>query len=85
MKKNALLDMIENTTLNSSQEQALIDSAIKELYIKKNKSAVLSNLKREFSKLAMQQKLSAEGVQFLSKINRPDFNIDMAKSSTTWF
>ncbi|KRN07620.1 hypothetical protein FD15_GL000911 [Liquorilactobacillus sucicola DSM 21376 = JCM 15457] len=77
--------MLKDITLSNPQEQVLIDSAINELYAKKNKAVVLSSLKREFGKLAMQQKLSAEGVKFLSKISRPNINVDIAKSSTTWF
>ncbi|EJF00326.1 hypothetical protein [Liquorilactobacillus mali] len=74
MEKHTLLNTLEGITLSNPQEQTLIDSAINELHVKKNKAIVLSSLKREFGKLAMQQKLSAKGVKFLSKINRPDIN-----------
>lgn len=85
MKKQTFLSMLEGVTLSRPQEQALINSAIDELSDKKNTAIVLSSLKREFGKLAMQQKLSGEGVKFLLKISKPDINVDIAKSSTTWF
>ena len=81
MKQQTFISMLEGITLSNSQEQALINSAIDELSDKKNTAIVLSSLKREFGK----QKLSSEGVKFLLKISKPDINVDIAKSSTTWF
>ncbi|MFT8324437.1 hypothetical protein DLJ48_02085 [Oenococcus sicerae] len=76
---------MKTVSLKSSQEQLLINDAITQLAAHKNEQAVLAELKRRLSGLAVQQNISAEGLKLLSAIQQPDFSVDYALSSMTWF
>ncbi|MFT8557488.1 hypothetical protein [Liquorilactobacillus hordei] len=82
-KEQTLLSLLKKLALNE-QEQILVNEAISQIEDNSNENIVLSTLKRGFSQLAVQQKLSKTGLTFLTEIQKPDFNTDVALASMTW-
>lgn len=80
-----LLSKLEKQKLSISGEQRLIDIAIEEIKNKKNEYQVKRDLISKLNKLALNENLSKEGIQLLIQLNKPNWNEDIAKSSTTWF
>ncbi|MFT9372093.1 MAG: hypothetical protein ABF579_00725 [Liquorilactobacillus hordei] len=58
--------------------------AISQIEDNANENIVLGTLKREFSQLAVQQKISKTGLTFLTELQKPDFNTAIALSTITW-
>lgn len=83
--QTSLLNKLEKQKLSISGEQRLIDIAIEEIKDKQNEYQVKRDLISKLNKLALNENLSKEGIQLLMQLNKPNFNEDIAKSSTTWF
>lgn len=83
--QTSLLNKLEKQKLSISGEQRLIDIAIEEIKNKQNEYQVKRDLISKLNKLALNENLSKEGIQLLMQLNKPNFNEDIAKSSTTWF
>lgn len=62
-----------------------IDAAIASLDNGVYAPKVAKELKHAFNKLVLEGKISKEGLAFFTEINKPNFDVDLATSSTTWF
>lgn len=80
------IDFLKSIKLSLTAEQKIIDDTIKQLENKSNNEySVMSNMNQKFRKLASHNKLSQEGLELFTELQKPNFNEDVALSSMTWF
>lgn len=83
--KQNLKSKLEAVHLENSTEQDIITSALSDLSQGQKENVVLSNVKNQLRKLALNRELSDKGVDFYTKLARPNINVDTALSSMNWF
>ncbi|WP_050950850.1 hypothetical protein [Limosilactobacillus gastricus] len=80
-----IVDILERTNLKENNEQELIDKALINFKSGTNHHQAIKQLKSQLQVLAVQQKLSPEGLKLLQTLSKPNFPNDLARSSMTWF
>ncbi len=83
--KQSLKEILEKVTLKNEAEQDLVNQAIVELDKGEYEPKVQKQLRDAFNKLVLQGKISKEGLSFFEELSKPNFDVDLALSSMTWF
>ena len=84
-QKQSLKEILEKVTLKNEAEQSLVNQAIEELNKGTYEPKVQKQLRDAFNKLVLQDKVSKEGLSFFEELSKPNFDVDLALSSLTWF
>lgn len=85
-KKENLLELLQKLDVNSD-EQVYVNKAIHQLTDEKqNEQAVTRSLAQDFRSLALNQKLSEQGLKLFTELQKPNFAKDAVRlSATIWF
>ncbi|MDN6968234.1 hypothetical protein FCS83_06640 [Oenococcus sp. UCMA 17063] len=84
-KKQNLQSKLESIQSNKADEKQILELTISRLKNGERDQVVLRDLKQQLRKLALEKKLSKEGLDLFTEMERPNFSEDLATSSTTWF
>lgn len=84
-KREPLRKKLETIHLEEAVEQNILNAAINQLDNGETEYAVLKDIKGQFRKLALNKKLSQQGLSLYTELQRPDLDVDTALSSMTWF
>jgi len=84
-KNQSLRKELENTYLENTIEQKILDSAIVRLNNGQKEKDVLKEVKSQFRELALNKKISQKGLSLYTELQRPNRDVDIALSSMTWF
>lgn len=84
-KKENLLELLPKLDVNSD-EQVYINKAIHQLTDEKQSEQVVARgLAKDFRLLALNQKLSEQGLKLFTELQKPNFAEDVARlSATMW-
>ncbi|API72840.1 MULTISPECIES: hypothetical protein [Leuconostoc] len=84
-KKENLLELLQKLDVNSD-EQVYINKAIHQLTDEKQSEQVVARgLAKDFRSLALNQKLSEQGLKLFTELQKPNFAEDVARlSATMW-
>lgn len=85
-KKENLLELLQKLDVNSD-EQVYINKAIHQLTDEKqSEQVIVRGLAKDFRSLALNQKLSEQGLKLFTELQKPNFAEDVARlSATMWF
>lgn len=86
MKKdnNHFVELLQNLSLNY-EEQFFVNNAIHQLKDNhEREDLVIRNLIGDFRPLALQQKLSSQGLQFFTELVKPNFKEDISLWLPIW-
>ena len=82
--KKDLLTVLAQLSLNPA-EQVVVDRAIQRLKTTHdNETVVLGSLESGFRRLALEQKLSEQGLEFFTELQKPDFARDNGIMWSMW-
>lgn len=81
-----MLELLQKLDVNSD-EQVYINKAIHQLTDEKQSEQVVARrLAKDFRSLALNQKLSEQGLKLFTELQKPNFAEDVARlSATMWF
>ncbi|WP_273950796.1 hypothetical protein [Leuconostoc mesenteroides] len=84
-KKENLLELLQKLDANSD-EQVYINKAINQLTDEKqSEQVIVRGLAKDFRSLALNQKLSEQGLKLFTELQKPNFAEDVARlSATMW-
>lgn len=84
-KKENLLELLQKLDANSD-EQVYINKAIHQLTDEKqSEQVIVRGLAKDFRSLALNQKLSEQGLKLFTELQKPNFAEDVARlSATMW-
>ena len=85
MKGKSLLDELKAVNLEDESEKRIINQAVVDLESNKYEQKVKSTLLKQLRILALNQKLSKNGVELLTKLSKPNASDDYGKTLSTAF